>query len=306
MGSAARRRALVGAAALAHVIFATTSSARRDLRRRGVQLSVAILVLAIVCATGSTAAGSSASAWPLNWRLALAGTLTLKAELVVTYPPADCPAGTPNSLECFARTGRGPIRGLGSVSESYPYFVESSSAGCAADQVRVLPATVRFGVADKGEIELHLGGSGCLDRVPPNPVRGAETFTVTGGSGRYAGASGGGTITHESNGPPAWRGRDTWTGTLTVPGLDFDVTPPRLTGAANKTVRAKKGAKSSRVTFRVTARDDRDGQLPVTCAPKSGSRFKAGRTRVTCEATDSSANTARSTFVVAVRMAQWR
>jgi hypothetical protein len=27
---------------------------------------------------------------------------------------------------------------------------------------------------------------------------------------------------------------------------------------------------------------------------------------VTCEATDSSANTARSTFVVTVRMARWR
>jgi hypothetical protein len=179
--------------------------------------------------------------------------------------------------------------------------------GCGSDQVdqvRVLPATVRLIVAGKGEIELRLGGSGCLDRDPFNPVRGEEAFTVTNGSGTYAGASGGGTITHVSTGPPGWRGTDTWTGTLTVPGLDFDITPPTLTGAASKTVKAKKGAKSARVTFRVTARDDRDGQLPAMCTPKPGSRFKIGRTRVACEATDSSANTARSTFVVTVRAAR--
>ena len=66
-------------------------------------------------------------------------------------------------------------------------------------------------------------------------------------------------------------------------------------------VRARKGAKSARVAFRVTAQDDRDGQLGVTCVPKSGSGFKIGRTRVACRATDSSANTASSTFTVTVR-----
>ena len=96
------------------------------------------------------------------------------------------------------------------------------------------------------------------------------------------------------------RGRD-WTGALTVPGLEFDLTSPTLAGATNKTVRAKKGAKSARVTFKVTAQDGADGVVPVGCNPRSGSRFKIGRTRVTCSSTDSSANTAKASFTVTVR-----
>ena len=68
-------------------------------------------------------------------------------------------------------------------------------------------------------------------------------------------------------------GTETWTGTLEVPGLEFDVTRPTLTGATSKKVKAKKGAKSARVVFRVTAQDDRDGALPVSCAPRSGKRL---------------------------------
>jgi hypothetical protein len=91
------------------------------------------------------------------------------------------------------------------------------------------------------------------------------------------------------------------TGTLVVPGLEFDVTPPTLSGAASKTVRAPKGAKRVRVTYNVTARDTVDSAVPVTCLPRSGSRFSLGRTTVKCEAMDKSANTARARFVVTVR-----
>ena len=91
------------------------------------------------------------------------------------------------------------------------------------------------------------------------------------------------------------------TGTLTVPGLEFDLTPPTLTGAVNKTVRARKGAKRARATFKVTANDQVDGTRPVTCKPKSGSQFRVGRTTVRCSAVDSSANTGTSTFRVLVK-----
>ena len=129
-----------------------------------------------------------------------------------------------------------------------------------------------------------------------------QTFTVTRGTGIYAGASGTGTV-KRGLGTTSYGsfGRETWTGTLTVPGLDFDVTQPTVEGATNKTVRARKGAKSAPVAFRVTAKDDRDGTLPVACTPKSGSRFKLGRTRVTCSSIDSSANTAKASFTVTVR-----
>ena len=54
----------------------------------------------------------------------------------------------------------------------------------------------------------------------------------------------------------------------------------------------------------VAATDDVDGSLPVSCQPKSGSRFKIGKTTVRCEATDSSGNTAKAAFRVTVRPRQ--
>lgn len=83
--------------------------------------------------------------------------------------------------------------------------------------------------------------------------------------------------------------------------LTFDLIPPTLSGATAKTVRVPKKAKTARVTYRVTATDDVDGSVPVACQPRSGSRFKVGRTTVRCEATDSSANTAMAAFTVTVK-----
>jgi hypothetical protein len=260
-----------------------------------------LLALAAVGVRHAAAFGAvGASRGPL----ADTGTFTLAAELAVRYPPQACPPGTPSSIECFARAGSTTIRGLGTVTESYPYSVDGSPVGCAINQVRVLPATVHFTVAGKGEIGLRVDGSDCLDRVPPAPVQGVETFTITGGTGRYAGASGGGTIAHVSNGPPAWSGRDTWTGTLVVPGLEFDLTAPVVTGARNRTVRAPGGKRRVRVKYAVSARDDVDGAIRAACRPKSGSRFGLGRTRVRCAATDRSGNESRATFVVTVKRAR--
>lgn len=270
--------------------------------RSPVWLIAVVGLLASVGARHAEAAqhgGAAAS----NGRLAraAAGTLTFEAELSVRYPPTPCPAGTPNSIACFARAGTATIRGLGNVKESYPYLVEDFPAGCAADQVRVLPATVELTIAGKGEIELRVAGSSCLTRTPPDPVEGTETFTITGGSGKYAGASGGGTIAHESKGPPSWRGRDTWTGTLVVPGLDFDLNAPIVTGARDTTVRAPRGAKRVRARYAVSARDDVDGAVRVACQPRSGSWFSVGRTRIGCSAADTSGNQSTASFVVTVK-----
>jgi hypothetical protein len=98
-------------------------------------------------------------------------------------------------------------------------------------------------------------------------------------------------------------GSERWTGTIVVPGLEFDVTPPRRSGATSKIVRAPKGARRVRVTYRVTASDNADGQLPVICQPRSGSRFPVGRTVVRCSATDTSANTGNASFRITVRAA---
>jgi hypothetical protein len=54
------------------------------------------------------------------------------------------------------------------------------------------------------------------------------------------------------------------------------------------------------VEFTATATDDIDGDLPVTCDPKSGSLFPVGETTVECVATDSSLNPGKGEFIVEV------
>lgn len=266
--------------------------------RKALFLAV-VLALAALGARQAAASSRGASSGPL----AETGTFALSAEVVVRYPPKACPPGTPDTIDCFSRSGRATIRGLGAVTESYPYTIDAAPTGCAANQVRVLPATVLFSVAGKGEIELRLDGSSCLDRIPPAPVQGVERFTVTGGSGRYANATGEGTIVHVSTGPIAYWGRDTWTGTLVVPGLDFDLTAPVVT-THNRTVRAPRRKKRVRVRYTVSARDDVDGAIRAACRPKSGSWFRVGRTRVGCSAADTSGNESRATFLVTVKRAR--
>jgi hypothetical protein len=272
--------------------------ARVACRRRVDRLLVAAVVLtAVGVAAAAVSRPEMASAFARNG----SGALTFKADFTGAYPPTACPVGTPSSVECFARAGTGVIRGLGTVRESYPYFVQDLPSGCELGYVQVLPTTVRLTVAGKGEIEIRLGGTGCLERQPPLPLRGDEAFTVTGGSGKYAGASGEGTLSHLSYGPEAYSAVDTWAGTLVVGGVNFDLTPPMFSGATDKTVRAPRRAKGTKVAFNVTARDDTDGPVPVSCRPKPGSYFTLGRTTVHCTATDSSANTATTRFVVTVK-----
>lgn len=55
------------------------------------------------------------------------------------------------------------------------------------------------------------------------------------------------------------------------------------------------------VTFTVTATDDVDGDVPVSCEPPSGSSFPPGATIVTCRASDSAGNTSEGSFEVMVR-----
>jgi hypothetical protein len=237
------------------------------------------------------------------------GALEFRGRLAVTSRPrALCPRGTPGEMiECHARTGTGVIPGLGRVSHSYVYiaeaFAEVSPATCThPGDVRILATSVRLSTAGKGDIDVSLEAlPTCMHRLtmlsPPSLA-----FTVTGGTGIYAGASGGGTLKHAlRQAPGGAAGTDTWAGTLVVPGLEFDVTPPQLRGAVARVVRVPRQARSARVTFTVSASDDVDGALPATCTPRSGSRFKLGKTRVTCSATDSGGNTWTERFTLTVR-----
>lgn len=260
-----------------------------------------MVVLATAVTITGVVAGFGAPGNP-SQRAAAAGTLDFRAEVLIRYPSAACPAGTPRLIECFDRTGDTTVAGLGTVHESYAYSLENTPPGCpgelGADVIRLLPTTARLTVEGKGEIYLSTEGTGCLDRA--GALRSTEGFTIIGGSGSFLGASGGGSLASQSSGPPSFNGSDTWTGTLVVPGLQFDLTAPAISGATNKKVLVGRRVKRVRVTYRVTAQDDVDGVVPVSCIPRSGSPFTAGRTRVTCSATDKSSNTANAGFTVTV------
>lgn len=230
------------------------------------------------------------------------GTLALRAEiqLVSTFGGA-CPPGASATTECPSRTGQGRAPGLGSVSIAYTYLADLGHPACSPGSVRILGYPVRLTVAGKGELQIAVAErDACLAQEAGRSVE--QAFSVTGGTGIYAGATGEGTVAR-ALGPTntGAAGVETWTGTLVVPGLEFDTTAPTLSGVRAKTVKARKRAKNARVTFAVTGQDDRDGAVAAGCTPRSGSRFKIGRTRVTCSATDSSGNRATATFTVTVR-----
>ena len=69
-----------------------------------------------------------------------------------------------------------------------------------------------------------------------------QAYSITGGTGIYAGAAGSGTVERNlgEEGSAGRKGPETWTGTLSVPGLDFDTTRPTFTGATNKTVEQRR------------------------------------------------------------------
>ena len=257
--------------------------------------SLAVIALAVFALTGATAAAVS-DAERTTASLGLRGTL----QLVSTRGGA-CPPGTSDTVECPSRRGAGRVAGLGDVTVRYSYLADLGHSSCSTGSVKILAYPARLTVAGKGELELAVAAHpDCLSAAGGLSV--AQDFTITGGTGIYAGASGGGTVTRAlSQTDSGAAGRETWTGTLTVPDLEFDVTRPVLSGATHRVVRAPRGAKTVRVVFKVAARDDRDGVLPATCSPRSGSRFKLGRTRVSCSATDSSANAATAAFAITVR-----
>jgi hypothetical protein len=257
----------------------------------------AVVALLMVVTFGGGSLASEASGHGVA-----VGSLALQTEISTSSPQIACPAGSPTNVECFARTGDAVVPGLGAVHESHDYVKEITPAGCVpppgADAVRLIPSTAVLTIAGKGSVDLSTGGTGCLSQM--GSLVATETFTITGGSGVYAGASGSGTVEIHSSGATGG-GTDIWTGTLIVPGYSFDLTPPTIKGAKNRTVRVPRRAKRVRINYSVAAEDDVDSNIPVTCRPRSGSRFQIGRTRVTCSAMDTSGNTRKATFTVTVR-----
>ena len=140
--------------------------------------------------------------------------------------------------ECRARTGNTVVRGLGTVTETYTWPMGVGPPTCATDFAKALPTTGRLVVHGKGAITFTLAeGPRCVGygAGPPEPQNEPQELTITGGTGLFATASGSGKL--EARALAGGAGTETLTGTLEVPGLTFDVTPPTLSGATAKTVR---------------------------------------------------------------------
>jgi hypothetical protein len=78
-----------------------------------------------------------------------------------------------------------------------------------------------------------------------------------------------------------------------------DNVAPDIEGPDDMTLEATSAA-GAVATYTVTATDDKDGAVPVTVTPASGSTFPLGTTTVHATASDSTGNTASTTFNVTV------
>ena len=226
-----------------------------------------------------------------------AGSLQLEATVNMSRTPgtaADCPPGAPAAALCAKYSGQSSIRGLGDVAARYTKMITSmTGSGCEVS----IPRPAVMEVTRKGTIELKTEACWFF-RLPTS--LGPYQFTVVGGTGTYIGVTGVLTFSSQVAATPPGA-RDLWSGTLTVPGHEFDLTPPAFSGARSKLVRIAKKAKRVRVRYAVTATDAVDGSVPATCKPASGRFFRVGRTKVTCSAVDSSANAGEVTFTVTVK-----
>lgn len=259
---------------------------------RTIKMAAFGLAVASIAAAGALASSNRVS-----------GTLELNGSFNSRYQFGDyCPSGTPEIAECVRFSGEGLVPGLGRATSTYTKVLPGDDEACPVIQFN----TAVIAVAGKGELELSRAGKVCGPTAPAAVA--PLAYVVNGGTGAYAGASG--SLQFRSSvyainlACRCGRSLDSWTGTVTVPGTNFDVSAPTLTGAVSKTVRTSKRAKRVRVRYGVVARDAIDGSVPVACKPRSGSFFPLGRTKVFCTATDSSGNEAQARFTISVRHAR--
>ncbi|MDA1302464.1 MAG: HYR domain-containing protein, partial [Proteobacteria bacterium] len=181
------------------------------------------------------------------------------------------------------------------------------------------PGIHKVGLRVKDSFGLEAVGFATIT-VPDNqaPVAACQNVTVEAGPGGVADASVDAgssdadgddlTITQDPAGPYSLgsttvtlnvsdgQASDSCSATVTV----VDTTDPILVGGADQTLEATSPA-GAVATFSVSASDNIDGDLEVTCTPASGSVFPHGETTlVTCTAEDASGNQASTSFSITV------
>jgi len=226
---------------------------------------------------------------------ASADTLPFDRVLPGTFETAQCETGSLELARCFLVEISGRVPGLGRAVVRERVFQSGDL------DLDLCEPQVRFGtiVSARGTVDYLATGIDCpASRELNGGYRAViAQWTATGGTGIFAGVTGAG---QESVRPEGDRVFIHLHGTLDVPGARFDLTPPVLrTVPGTQTMRAR--APAIVRYARPTAVDAVDGAVPVTCTPRSGTRFALGRTIVRCEAADSSGNVATARFIVLVR-----
>ena len=249
-------------------------------------LITAGLVLALGAVAVGTAPGAQARRASLD-----SSSLAIDSTLRMGFDLEGCPPGAPPGFCYRSKPARSLIRGLGETVWNVELDIDRSDPAEQCSSWTLLSGSVS--AAGKGAVTLTGASEGCQ----PFNRAGKVSITVTSGDGRFAGASGSGLLDFVEQAPYTAAVR--LTGTLTVPGLEFDLRAPTISGVKNMTLATRRRA--VRVRYAITGRDEVDGSIPVTCTPRSGSRFKIGRTKVSCTAQDSSANMSAARFTVAVK-----
>ena len=111
-------------------------------------------------------------------------TLNFRADLRFESVPGVCPPGTPDSVVCHARTGKGIVAGLGRVTQTYVFMADPNAPSCASGTAKVLAYSVRWSVAGKGELDLAVAEKPECVPLIGVPSASPQAFTVTGGRER--------------------------------------------------------------------------------------------------------------------------
>ena len=145
-----------------------------SIRSRQWRLSAVGLVVGLLVALGTTPALAAGTGFT--------GTYLEKT----TFRP--CPAGLPAGAICFTGVGHGPTVPPGGIgTESYAGYIDPNTLlnGCPVDHNAVAISTSR------GTLFLTTTGSGSAPACHGPDV---GTWQAVGGTGIFAGASGGGTV----------------------------------------------------------------------------------------------------------------
>lgn len=141
-----------------------------------------------------------------------AAVIPLHGVFHVHWGKTECPAGTQASTSCYLNVGHGTVDGAGAATERYVLRVVFDASGCVHWR---FPGTLL--VPGRGTLRFVARNRGCFT---PTQTDGTVYFTVTGGSGRFGGASGSGSIRASDSvetAPAAGTNTDTWKAQVVIP-----------------------------------------------------------------------------------------